>query len=176
MESSVTFEEAVSYALQRLSCPNFQLKSEQITSIKHTFTGRDVFLWLPTGFGKSLCYQILPYLFDAKLGRQTDSRSSVVLVISPLVSLMVDQVRSLRQRGARAAILTTSAESSRVPDKSLIATDSDLADASYLFSAPEAILGSRWREALQSCAVRERIIAVAIDEAHCVSKWYVLYL
>lgn len=136
-------------------------------SVKYVWQGKDVFVWLPTGFGKSMCYQVLPYLFDAKLGRQADFPSAVI-VISPLVSLMVDQVRSLCLRGARAAMMSSE---SRVPDKDLIATDHDLAKASYLFSAPEAILGSRWRDAMETSVVKNRVVAVAIDEAHCVSKW-----
>ena len=52
--------------------------------IKHLYKGKDVFLWLPTGFGKSLCYEVLPFVFNDKLGRH----GSVVIVISPLVSLM----------------------------------------------------------------------------------------
>ena len=55
---------------------------------------------------------------------------------------------------------------SRVPDKELIATDNDLAKASYLFSAPEAILGPRWRD-LWKLLFKNRVITVAIDEAHC---------
>lgn len=95
----------------------------------------------------------------------------MILVVSPLVSLMADQVRKLQGRGVRAAILTTSSDNSHVPDVSLIATDSDLASASILFSAPEAMLGSRWREYLQNSCVHDRIVAIAIDEARCVSKW-----
>ena len=128
-------------------------------------------MWLPTGFGKSMCYQALPFVFDAKNGRQTGLNASVVLVVAPLVALMVDQVRSLRQSGVRAAILTTSTDRCRVPDKTLIVTDGDHESTSILFCAPEAILGTKWRESLQSPAVLDRIVAVAIDEAHCVSKW-----
>lgn len=135
----------------------------------HSFDGEDVFLWLPTGFGKSLCYQLLPYLFDYKFGRVTaGSPSLVVVVVSPLISLMVDQVRKLRHRGVKAAILTSSSD---LPDNTLIATGDDLERASYLFSAPEAILGSKWRTTLMQPCVRRRIVAIAIDEAHCVSKW-----
>ena len=60
------------------------LKPEQKECI---FDGKDVFVWLPTGFGKSICYEVLPFIFDKNLG--TDN--SLVIVVSPLVSLMVDQ-------------------------------------------------------------------------------------
>ena len=66
------------------------------------YDGKDVFLWLLTGFGKSVYYEVLSFFFDF-----TGSKSgSVALVISPLVSLMVEQVRSLRKPGVGAAITT----------------------------------------------------------------------
>ena len=64
------------------------------------------FLWLPTGFGKSLCYECLPFLFDFKLGRTRDPHRHSVLIISPLVSLMTGQTASLK-RGVAAAILSS---------------------------------------------------------------------
>ena len=80
-----------------------------------------VFLWLPTGFGKSVCYEVLPFLFDYKLGNSAASESSIVIVVSPLVSLMVDQVTSLRSHGVSAAIM--SGHKAAVVDKALLATD-----------------------------------------------------
>ena len=67
-----------------------------------------MFAWLPTGYGKSICYQLLPFIFDIKLGRTTSPLSdrSVVQVVSPLVSLMVDQVSTLQKRGVFAGILS----------------------------------------------------------------------
>ena len=66
--------------------------------------GKDVFVWLPTGFGKSLCYEVLPFVFDYKLGRQ----DSLVIVVSPLISLMADQVMGLRRRSVDSAIMSSS--------------------------------------------------------------------
>ena len=60
------------------------LKPEQLQVVRHMYEGRDVFLWLPTVFGKSICYEALLFLFDCKLGS-----------LKALVSLMVDQVASL---------------------------------------------------------------------------------
>ena len=67
-----------------------------------------MFAWLPIGYGKSLRYQLLLFLFDIKLGRTRAiaTERSFVLVISPLVSLMVDQVCSLQAHGVCAAILS----------------------------------------------------------------------
>ena len=85
---------AVSYAVQKVGKAGSVLKPEQLQAVRHMYEGRDVFLWLPTGFGKSICYEVLPFVFDLKL----ESENSIVIVVSPLVSLMVDQVASLRSR------------------------------------------------------------------------------
>lgn len=55
--------------------------------------------------------------------------------------------------------------------KALLATEDDLKKCSILFCAPEALVGSKWREAIEKPTVSERIVAVVIDEVHCVSKW-----
>ena len=110
-------------------------------------------------------------MFDYKLGRCVESsRISLILVISPLISLMVDQVINLRTKKVDAAIITSL--HSGVPSD-LVASESDLKKWSLLFCAPEAVMGCRWRETLETSAICDRVVAVAIDEVHCVSKWYV---
>ena len=167
------FDRALSYALQRLGSPGMKLKPEQEAAVSAVYKGRDVFVWLPTGFGKSLCYEVLPFVMDCKLGRvagesqQCRTICSVVLVISPLISLMVDQVLSLRRRGVDAAIITSGGGVS----KDLLATDDNMGKYSLLFCAPEALVGSKWRETVEKPVISERIVAVVVDEAHCVSKW-----
>ena len=89
--------------------------------MRHVYEGKDVFVWLPTGFGKSLCYELLPFLFDVK----RDRADSVVVVVSPLVSLMIDQVRSLRSRRVEASIMSTAAACG-VESRSLLASEEDL--------------------------------------------------
>ena len=108
-----------------------------------------MFAWLPTGYGKSLRYQLLLFLFDFKLGRTRAiaTERSVALVISPLVSLMVDQICSLQAHGVCAAILSGNTWVS----KALLATERDIAQGKlrFLFTAPEAIVGnSRWKQIL----------------------------
>lgn len=148
------------------------LKPEQVQAICHLYEGIDVFLWLPTAFGKSVCYEVLPFLFDFRLS-QVDIRSSMTIATSPLLSLMVHQVSSLQVCGVRAS-------SMRSVDEDLLAADSDVEAGKYnlLFSAYEAIIGcEKWRELLLRPPLSECVVAVAIDEAHCVSKWQVeLYL
>ena len=163
MASVQGVDSALSYALQRLGCEAMMLKPQQRESVKSVYEGKDVFLWLPTGFGKSLCYEVLPFVFDVKLARL----DSVVIVVSPLVSLMTDQTRSLRSRGVKTAIMSSMGG----VEKDLLATPEDLEKSSFLFCAPEAIVCGRWREALEKPELAGRVVAVVINEAHCVSKW-----
>ena len=95
MASRCVFSTAVAYALSKVGKEGLVLKKEQLQTIHNLYNGKDVFLWLPTGFGKSICYEVLPFLFDYKSSR-AGPRNSTVLVVSPLVSLMVDQVCSRR--------------------------------------------------------------------------------
>ena len=119
-DATVDFNEALPYALGAIGKKDICLKDEQELAIRCLYEGYDVFLWLPTGFGKSICFECLPYLFDFKLDRKEDACCrSVVLVISLLVSLISDQVSSLRKRGVAAAILS----SHDISDKNFLATD-----------------------------------------------------
>ncbi len=148
------------------------LKSKQVEVLKVLYKGKDCFVWFPTGYGKSLCYQLLPFLFDHKLGRigAPEAELSVVIVVSPLVSLMVDQVSSLQSRGVSAAILSGNSG----VDKKYLANEGDLKTARYrfLYSCPEAIVADqRWKQFLLEPPLCDTVVAVAVDEAHCVHKW-----
>ena len=156
-------DRSISYALEKIACSSIVLKAEQATCIKYIYEGKDVFLWLPTGFGKSLCYEVLPFVFDDKLGKD----NSVAIIVSPLISLMVDQVQSLRRRSIRAAIMSSGSK----VDKEFLATDDDIRDGRLLFCAPEAIDVPKWRDAIGKPEFSSRVVAIVVDEAHCVSKW-----
>ena len=89
------FDEAVSFALHVIGKEGLKLKPEQLQAVRHIYDGKD----LPTGFGKSACYERLPFVFDHKEQSSTSctsANSSAVLVVSPLMSLIIDQVESLR--------------------------------------------------------------------------------
>ena len=80
-----------------------QLKKEQEHSVLQLISGKDVFVCLPTGYGKSLCYTLLPYVFDHL--HSADKRS-IVLVVSPLSALMKDQVAAITALGITATYIT----------------------------------------------------------------------
>ncbi len=115
--------------------------------------GRDCLVLMPTGGGKSLCYQVPALL-----------RDGVGLVVSPLIALMHDQVLALAEIGVRAACLnsTLSPPAQRAVFAALASGDLDL-----LYVAPERLLQENTLERLS----RTRVALIAIDEAHCVSQW-----
>ena len=90
--------------------PGLVLKDKQLEALKclYSHPGSDVFLWVPTGYGSLICFQKLPVLLNVKLGRTSTppSQRSVVLGISPLVTLMVNQVSHLQSVSVSAAILS----------------------------------------------------------------------
>ena len=166
------FSAAVAYALSCLQQEHIILKDKQLEVLQELYRGNDVFAWFPTGYGKSVCYQLLPFLFDHKLSRTSSPalEQSVVVIISPLVSLMVDQVSSLQDRHVAAGILS----GNKGVDQKLLASVKDVSEGCYrlLYSAAEAILGSeQWKELLLLPPLSRSVVAVAVDEAHCVYKW-----
>src|SRR5665213_542585 len=131
--------------------PGFRGAQEQI--VRHVVDGGNCLVLMPTGGGKSLCYQ-LPALLREGCG----------IVVSPLIALMRDQVAGLDEAGVRAAVLnsTLSYEEASAVEARLIAGDLDL-----LYIAPERLLTPRCLGLLG----RANIALFAIDEAHCVSQW-----
>ena len=115
--------------------------------------GRDVLAVLPTGGGKSLCYQIPALL-----------RGGLTLVVSPLIALMTDQVQALAQRGIEAAALT-SALSFRQTEQ--LWTDAEFGRYRLLYIAPEQLQSERFVARIE----RLPVTGVAVDEAHCISEW-----
>jgi ATP-dependent DNA helicase RecQ len=128
-------------------------RANQLEIIESILQGLDAFVLMPTGSGKSVCYQIPAVL-----------RPGVGIVVSPLIALMQDQVFTLQQNGLRADYLNSSLSSdeARRVEKRLLAGGTDL-----LYVAPERLLAESFLMLLQ----RIPIGLFAIDEAHCVSQW-----
>ena len=91
--SSFDFDRALAYTLSYVKQEGLCLKDQQVEAVKRLSEGKDVFVWFPTGYGKSICYQLLPFVFDVKLGRTNAPLvdRSVILVIFPLVSDIVHE-------------------------------------------------------------------------------------
>src|SRR5580765_2842739 len=148
---SGTARDALSVLNSVFGLPGFRGAQEEI--VRHVENGGNCLVLMPTGGGKSLCYQ-LPSLLRKGCG----------IVVSPLIALMRDQVAGLIEAGVKAAVLnsTLSFDEAAAIEKRLIAGDLDL-----LYVAPERLLTPRCLALL----ARARIALFAIDEAHCVSQW-----
>jgi ATP-dependent DNA helicase RecQ len=121
--------------------------------IEHVAGGGDALVLMPTGGGKSVCYQIPALL-----------RDGVGVVVSPLIALMADQVAALRELGVRAAFLN-----STLAPREAAAVEGALrrGELDLVYVAPERLLTERCQRLLDECA----IALFAVDEAHCVSQW-----
>ena len=128
-------------------------RGEQGQIVEQVVAGGDALVLMPTGGGKSLCYQ-LPALL----------RDGTGIVVSPLIALMQDQVDALRQLGVRAAFLNSSLDAGQAAQVERQLLDGEL---DLLYVAPERLLTTRFLSLLE----RTQVALFAIDEAHCVSQW-----
>src|SRR6266404_666927 len=146
-----TAPDALSVLNSVFGLPGFRGAQQEIVS--HVMDGGNCLVLMPTGGGKSLCYQ-LPSLLRKGCG----------IVVSPLIALMRDQVAGLLEAGVKAAVLnsTLSWDEASAVEARLVAGDLDL-----LYVAPERLLTPRCLALLE----RAPIALFAIDEAHCVSQW-----
>ncbi|WP_158881979.1 DNA helicase RecQ [Rhodanobacter sp. L36] len=128
-------------------------RGQQQAVVEHVGEGGDALVLMPTGGGKSLCYQIPALL-----------RQGTGIVVSPLIALMQDQVDALREAGVNAAFLNSSlnVDDQREVERQLLAGELNL-----LYVAPERLLTGRFLGLLE----RTEVALFAIDEAHCVSQW-----
>ena len=128
-------------------------RGRQAEVIAHIIGGGDCLVLMPTGGGKSLCYQIPALL-----------RDGVAVVVSPLIALMQNQVAALHEVGVRAAFLNSS-----LPQAEAATVERDMLAGKYdlVYVAPERLLTSRFLDLL----ARTPLSLFAIDEAHCVSQW-----
>ena len=129
---------------------NFRPLQEEI--INRTLAGKDSFVLMPTGGGKSMCFQIPAIIFDG-----------LTIVVSPLISLMKDQVQALKSNGIKADFFNSSIS---VEEENEVITKAIHGDLQLLYLSPEKLISvsNTWLKQLN-------IKLVAIDEAHCVSMW-----
>src|SRR5579862_1895878 len=125
----------------------------QQRAVESVLAGRDTLVILPTGGGKSLCYQVPALLLDG-----------LTVVLSPLISLMKDQVDALEARGLPAAFINSSLSSSQISDRLARAQRGDL---KLLYVAPERFDFGKAADRIAAMGVS----LLAIDEAHCISEW-----
>nr|CBA30210.1 ATP-dependent DNA helicase recQ [Curvibacter putative symbiont of Hydra magnipapillata] len=136
-------------------------RGPQQAIVEHVIAGGDALVLMPTGGGKSLCYQV-PAIARQQAGL------GATLVISPLIALMHDQVGALHEAGVSAAFLNstlTSDEAYQIEQQLL------RGEITLLYAAPERVSNARFLALLDSLFERGKLSLFAIDEAHCVSQW-----
>jgi ATP-dependent DNA helicase RecQ len=144
--------ESLDGALHRIfGFRSFRPSQEEI--VRALLAGRDVFAVMPTGGGKSLCYQLPAVLMPG-----------TALVVSPLISLMKDQVDGARSNGIRAAFLNSSLDPA---EQTAVLRALHSGELDLLYVAPERFALDHFRDLL----LRSRISMAVIDEAHCISEW-----
>ncbi|MDD5479346.1 DNA helicase RecQ [Rhodoferax sp.] len=139
--------------------PHFRGPQQSI--IEHVTAGGDALVLMPTGGGKSLCYQI-PAIARQQAGQ------GITVVISPLIALMHDQVGALHEAGVSAAFLNSTLSSQEASDTERRLVQGQI---TLLYAAPERINTPRFLAQLDSLQERGCLSLFAIDEAHCVSQW-----
>ncbi len=138
-----------------------RFRGPQAAIVDHVVAGGDALVLMPTGGGKSLCYQI-PAIARHRAGQ------GIAVVVSPLIALMHDQVGALREAGVEAEFLnsTLTGEQASAVEKRLLRGEITL-----LYAAPERVTTPRFLAQLDSLNERGQLALFAIDEAHCVSQW-----
>ena len=136
-------------------------RGPQAEIIQHVVSGGDALVLMPTGGGKSLCYQV-PAIVRQRAGH------GVAIVVSPLIALMHNQVGALHEVGVSAAFLNSTLDmaAARGVEQRMLRGDITL-----LYAAPERITTPRFLALLTSLFERGQLSLFAIDEAHCVSQW-----
>ena len=136
-------------------------RGAQQAIVDHVIGDGDALVLMPTGGGKSLCYQI-PAIARRRSGR------GVTVVVSPLIALMHDQVGALHEAGVDAAFLNSTLDWAQTQD---VERRLARAEITLLYAAPERVTTPRFLELLDGLATRGKLSLFAIDEAHCVSQW-----
>jgi ATP-dependent DNA helicase RecQ len=138
-----------------------QFRGPQAAIVEHLVAGGDALVLMPTGGGKSLCYQI-PAIARQRAGH------GVAIVVSPLIALMHDQVGALHEAGVEADFLnsTLTGEQANAVEKRMLRGEITL-----LYAAPERVTTPRFLALLDQMHERGQVSLFAIDEAHCVSQW-----
>lgn len=159
--SAVAIERAAILAAEKLG---YKLRPNQLEAVRSFISGNDVFVCLPTGSGKSLCYCLLPTAFDI-LRKETAEPKSIVLVVSPLIALMKDQVRAMRDKNVHAIYASKDLDDESIGEVCI-------GKYQLVYISPESIINNyQWHDMLANPVYQKHLVGLIVDEAHCVKKW-----
>ena len=157
-DKQAAVDEAIKYACSKMKIK--ELLPEQDKCVRAFLEGKDVFICLPTGYGKSLCFAIL---FDYLRGHR--DHLSIVICVAPLLSLMEDQYN--RFKDYFSVVVVSSSIYQQVSIQEVFDGNAQL-----IYISPEALLtNEQYREMLQSQIYQDNLVAFIVDEAHTVKRW-----
>lgn len=151
----------------------FDLKEKQIESLKAAYEGKDLLAVLPTGYGKSIIFQAVPFLLGER-----DKAKKLIIVITPINSIMVDQCMQLSSKGVQACALNYTSTAASVfegeQECGIIECQVPLQHIEQnqyriVYAHPETLLCSQGRKLITK--IKANICAIAIDEAHITIEW-----
>ena len=175
MEKVTYLFKRIQLSLEKNQVTGFFLKPKQVACFDYLLQGVDVLAVLPTGFGKSLLFHLLPELLPRK------SENNIVIVVCPLNSIIEDQIKILTGRNIPAAVLQLEHEKTETLFGSSATTSTTVqqtipskvqeGEVNFLFSHPESLLSPDGRSLLKSEVYQRNVVACVIDEAHCIDMW-----
>lgn len=163
-EEAASFGSAFSYAAEKLAIG--RLNGKQREAVRGFLDEKDVFVCLPTGFGKSVCFQSLPFIFDyikSQPGEVIDKY--IALVIEPTAAIMRDHVSKLLAMGISAAFINHEQDDPTVKQAVV------QGKVKFVYISPESLSLPRYRDMLHSDVYQQYLAVFAIDEAHCMLTW-----
>ena len=175
------FYSSLHFAISTSSYNNINVKSKQVKCLEAVYNGRDLVAVLPTGYGKSMIFHLLPALLYDK-GRSEARNSAIlrpiVIVVSPLNALTKDQIRRISQGKLKAAALNIKKKQNSA-DLELDVGETSFShlkegDYDIVFTHPKASPScKKGMNLFQSATYRKGVRALVVDEAHCILEWYV---
>ena len=159
--STVQFQSLINKVIEDF--PNVEsLRKEQEDCLKNLVRGKDVFAILPTGFGKSLIFQLFPRVMSA-LNERSDAVSTIV-VVTPLVAIMKGQVEQLNKMNVVATAIG-------IDDEKMDEEAAKSGRCEIVYGSPECWLSKVWRKELLDGQLGKQTVAIAIDEVHSIREW-----
>ena len=172
-------------ALERVTFPHVCMKPMQVNCWENILMGNDLVVVLPTGYGKSFIFQLLPFLLPVKSSR------NIVIVAAPLTSIIQDQMLILSRRNIVSMVFHSSCIAEEMPRLFItegtkqkhsdtentaggVSVDQNVlaqGKMDILFGHPEGLLSEDGRRLLSSPVFKENVVAMVVDEAHCVVTW-----
>ena len=153
-------QQALAYAAQKLRLE--RLNEKQAEAVTAFIGGKDVFVSLPTGYGKSVCFQSVPFVLDY-IGGGTDK--CIAIIVEPTAAVMRDQVLALKSKGISAEFINHEQTDNAAKQAVL------QGKVKFVYISPESLSLSRYREMLYTESYQKNLSVYAVDEVHCMLTW-----